>query len=107
MKMNLPADTSHGEGDWIIAPRLVEFCFQTAGLWEMKTKQVMALPMAIGSVTAYRQLREANDKTLYALVTALDDGKAFDCIVVDASGDVYVKMFGYRTVPLPGSVTIG
>ena len=106
MIMNLPADTSHGEGEWIIAPRLVEFCFQTAGLWEMKTKNVMALPMAIGSVTAYRQLRDANGKNLYARVTAIDDGKAFDCVVADASGDVYVKMFGYRTVQLPGNVTL-
>ena len=106
MKMHLPADTARGEGDWIIAPRLVEFCFQTAGLWEMKTKNVMALPMAIGSVTAYRQLREANDTKLYARVTAIDDGKAFDCVVVDASGAVYVKLFGYRTVQLPGYVTL-
>jgi hypothetical protein len=48
------------------------------------TKGVMALPMAIGSVRAYRQLREASrepggSKRLYARVTALDDGKAFDC----------------------------
>ena len=66
----------------------------------------MALPMAIGSVTAYRQLRDANDKKLYALVTAIDDGKAFDCTVVDEHGAVYVKMFGYRTVQLPGNVTL-
>ncbi|OQY87182.1 MAG: beta-ketoacyl synthase [Chloroflexi bacterium UTCFX4] len=106
MKMNLPADTSQGEGEWLIAPRLVEFCFQTAGIWDIKTHGVMALPMAIGSVSAYRQLREADGKKLYAVVNALDDGKAFDAQVVDETGAVYVKLFGYRTVQLPGKVTL-
>ena len=106
MKMNLPADTSQGEGEWLIAPRLVEFCFQTAGIWDIKTHGVMALPMAIGSVSAYRQLREADGKKLYAMVQALDDGAQFDAMVVDETGAVYVKLFGYRTVQLPGKVTI-
>ncbi len=106
MKMNLPADTSHGEGEWLIAPRLVEFCFQTAGIWEIKTHGVMALPMAIGSVTTYRQLRDADGKKLFAVVNALDDGKAFDANVVDETGAVYVKLFGYQTVQLPGNVQV-
>jgi hypothetical protein len=106
MHSPLPADTPRGEGEWVIAPRLVEFCFQTAGLWEMRTKHAMALPMAIGAVSVYRQLPEADGKRLYAVVTARDDGKAFDASVVDESGAVYVKMFGYRTVQLPGQVTL-
>jgi len=107
MKMNLSADTSHGEGEWLIAPRLVEFCFQTAGLWEIKTRGAMALPLALGSVSAYRQLRDADGKKLFAVVNALEDGQAFDATVVDDAGAVYVKLCGYRTVQLPGNVSIG
>ncbi|GIL15579.1 MAG: hypothetical protein BroJett039_07520 [Chloroflexota bacterium] len=106
IKMNLPADTARGEGEWLIAPRLVEFCFQTTGIWEIKTRGVMALPMAIGSVSAYRQLREADGKKLYAMVQALNDGAQFDAMVVDETGAVYAHLRGYRTVQLPGNVTL-
>jgi hypothetical protein len=89
-----------------MAPRLIELCFQTAGLWEMATKGVMALPLAIGSVTTYSQPEAAEGGRLYALATPVDDGAAFDAQVVDEAGNVYVDLKGYRTVQLPGSVTL-
>jgi hypothetical protein len=107
MHLPLPADTAQGEGDWLMAPRLVEFCFQTAGIWEIKARNAMALPLAIGKVTAYRQLPEAAGNTLYAVLTAIDGGASFDARVVDESGQVYVTLENYRTVQLPGSVDLG
>ncbi|MFZ1399592.1 MAG: polyketide synthase dehydratase domain-containing protein, partial [Candidatus Promineifilaceae bacterium] len=83
----------------------VEFCFQTAGVWEIHTKQQMALPLAIGRVTAYKQEAEAKGR-LYAIVEAVDDGAAFTAQVVDKSGNVFVALDGYRTVALPGEVSL-
>jgi hypothetical protein len=88
----------------LMAPRLIELCFQTAGMWEVATKGVMALPLAVGSVTTYRGPETANGARLYALVTAVDGGASFDARVVDETGAVYVDLRGYRTVQLPGSV---
>jgi hypothetical protein len=68
----------------------------------MKTKGVMALPLAVRSAQVYRA-PEAG-KRLYALVRAVDDG--FNAQVVDEDGAVYVRLIGYRTVQLPGSVTL-
>jgi len=93
----LPPNTAPDTAETVMAPRLIEFCFQTAGIWEMATTGVMALPMAIGRVTAYRQPEQANGQRLYACVTPVDGGKSFDAVVVD--------MRGYRTVPMPGSVS--
>jgi len=90
----------------LMAPRLIELCFQTAGVYEMATKGVMALPLAVGSVTTYRQPEQADGARLYALVTPVDGGAAFDAQVLDDAGNVYVDLHGYRTVQLPGSVNL-
>ncbi|MCB8980972.1 MAG: SDR family NAD(P)-dependent oxidoreductase [Ardenticatenaceae bacterium] len=102
---NLPANAHPADAPERIAPRLVEFCFQTAGVWEIHSKQQMALPLAIGRVTAYRQEAEAKGR-LYAIVEAIDDGAAFKAQVVDKSGNVFVELDGYRTVTLPGEVSL-
>ncbi|MCP5011315.1 MAG: beta-ketoacyl synthase, partial [Aestuariibacter sp.] len=106
MPVDLPPNSDPADATSLIAPRLVELCFQTAGVWEIKTKGVMALPMALHSVTAYRQEAEANGKVLYAVVTAVDDGRQYNAQVVDEDGNVYVMLAGYRTVQLPGKVTL-
>jgi hypothetical protein len=106
MADDLPANTAPERVETLLAPRLIELCFQTAGLWEMATKGVMALPLAIGSVAVYRQPQAAAGRRLYALVTAVDGGTAFDAQVLDEVGDIYVELQGYQTVQLPGSVTL-
>ena len=94
------------ETPMLVAPRLIELCFQTAGMWEMVTHRAMALPAAIGSVTIYRQPESAEGRRLYALVTAINDGSSYDAHVVDTDGNVYVELRGYRTVRLPGEVNV-
>ncbi len=90
----------------LIAPRLIELCFQAAGMWEMVTQRAMALPAAIGSVTIHRQPERAEGRRLYALVAAIDGGASYDVQVVDTDGNVYVDLRGYRTSRLPGEVTV-
>ncbi len=102
----LPSNTNPADAASIMAPRLIELCFQTAGVWDIKTNGTMALPLGLNSVTAYRQPMETNGNRLYAVVTALDGGEAYHAQVVDDSGAVYVDLKGYRTVALPGSVTL-
>lgn len=102
---NLPPHKNPaGMKEWM-APRLVELCFQTAGVWQIRAQGVMALPLAIGSVTAYKQESES-DGRLYAIVEAVNGGDAFNAQVVDETGQVYVSLAGYRTVALPGTVSL-
>jgi NAD(P)-dependent dehydrogenase (short-subunit alcohol dehydrogenase family) len=102
----LPPNTDPADAASVMAPRLIELCFQTAGVWDIKTTGTMALPLGLQSVTAFKQPTEANGNRLYSLVTALDGGAAFHALVVDENGLVYVDLKGYRTVDLPGSVTL-
>jgi malonyl CoA-acyl carrier protein transacylase len=106
ISLNLPPDTAAGEGSWLLAPRLIESCFQTAGLWQIRTQGIMALPQAVASARAYRPLMAAvaAGRRLYACVTARAGGASFDAEVVDDSGAVYVTVQGYYTIPLPGTV---
>ncbi len=98
----LPPNASPANAVSIMSPRLIEACFQLAGVWKIATQQQMALPLSIGSVTSYRQWEEAQGR-LYAAVTT-PDGEAFDAHVIDEAGNVYVELKGYRTVALPGEV---
>src|SRR5215471_21562471 len=49
--------------------RLIELCFQTAGLWEISVHYRMGLPQHIDRVCLYRA-PELADGPLYAVVTA-------------------------------------
>ncbi len=82
------------------APRLVELCFQAAGLWEAGLEGRLALPAHVGSVRVLRDPAKAKG-TLHALARASAPGR-FDCWVVDSAGQVIVRLDGYQSIPLPG-----
>ncbi len=87
-----------------IAPRLIELCFQTAGLWEMAVRHRMGLPLHVDSVSLYRDPEEAAG-TLFAVVTPRQE--CFDVEVVDAAGTRYLQVSGYRTVTFREDVDAG
>jgi len=103
MPVHLPANHQPADLPTRMAPRLIELCFQTAGLWEMGTKGRLALPQHIDHVALLRR-PETADGPLYAVVVSSPDARGFDADVVDTSGVVYVTMRGYRTVELPTPV---
>jgi hypothetical protein len=100
---DLPPNMNPADAPEVMVPRLIELCFQTAGVWQLRQQGKMALPLALGAVTAYRQERAA-DGRLYAVVQAVNGGEQFEAQVVDEDGRVYVALRGYRTVALPGTV---
>ena len=86
-------------------PILVELCLQTAGIWEIGTTGIMALPRSIASLKVYRI--GMNGSAIYAEVTQHENEEgrpSFDARVLDAKGRVYLEMEDYRTEPLPYSV---
>ena len=99
---DLPPNHDPDDLPLITAPRLVELCFQTAGLWQAGREDRLALPMQVGSA---RVVSEPSTSAggLQARATETEPG-VFDCIVTDAEGVVVVRLDGYRTVPLPAPI---
>jgi len=97
----LPPDHQPAGDPTTTEPRLTELCFQTVGLWDIGQAGRLALPGHADLIRTVHKPR--GDGDLFALVHPASDG-SFDCRVVDSAGDVLVRIDGYRTVPLPGTV---
>jgi hypothetical protein len=85
----------------VIGPRLVELCFQAAGLWQAGREGVLGLPLHVDAVRVLGDPATASG-SLYAVVQPR--GEQYDCAVVDERGTVLVRLEGYRTVALPGGL---
>ena len=100
-------DNHHPSGlPTLMAPRLIELCFQTAGVWEMGVEGRMGLPQHIDRVSLLRNPEEAEDP-LFAIVSPNLREGSFDAEVVDERGNLYLQLSGYRTVVVPGAVDAG
>ncbi len=105
MACELPVHHNPPEKLTLVSPRLIELCFQTAGLWEMGVQDRMGLPQYIKQVRFWR-MPDASESRFYALITSNGDG-SFDAEVVDAAGNRCLYMSGYRTAALPYAVDSG
>jgi NAD(P)-dependent dehydrogenase (short-subunit alcohol dehydrogenase family)/acyl carrier protein len=96
----LPANHEPKELPTKMAPRLIELCFQTAGMYELGVDDRFGLPSRIRRV---QKLKEASpaDKPFFTIVRHSESGPGFDADVVDESGDVYFRLTDYRTSELP------
>ena len=103
MPSRLPDHHGPRELPTVMAPRLIELCFQTAGIWEMGTTGKMGLPLHVDRVQTLRSPDEAQGP-LFAVVTPEPESGAYSAEVVDEKGGVYVNLTGYRTIEAPDGV---
>ena len=101
MAHDLGPNTEPANAESVMAPRLVELCFQAAALWNTKVKNAMAFPLGFEAVTAYRQPEEAEGRRLYCVCKTHNDGVSFDAQVTDEAGNVFVVLKSYLTVSRP------
>ena len=105
MAKGLPANHRPSEMPTLMAPRLVELCFQTAGIWEMGMQGRMGLPHHIDRISSLSlQNLETEDTRFYAVVTPDRDHGSFDAEVVDTKGNLCLSLSGYRTMALPEAI---
>ncbi|HYU32318.1 MAG TPA: SDR family NAD(P)-dependent oxidoreductase [Thermoanaerobaculia bacterium] len=102
MAHDLPPNHRPEAEPTLMEPRLIELCFQTAGIGELGASGRMALPLSVDRV---RTLRHPNGEPLFAVTKHPNGDGCVDAWVVDGKGNVYVTLSGYRTVELPGGVT--
>ncbi|MFZ0138825.1 MAG: SDR family oxidoreductase [Candidatus Sulfotelmatobacter sp.] len=100
-------DNHHPSGlPTLMAPRLIELCFQTAGVWEMGVGGRMGLPQHIDRVSLLRDPDDA-ERRLFAIVSPNLRAGSFDAEVVDEKGNRYLQLSGYRTVAVPDAIDAG
>ena len=97
MATGLPDNHHPSDQPLAMAPRLVELCFQTAGLWEIAVQHRLGLPRRVDRVSLYRT-PDAAAGPLFAVVTPNQVAGSFDADVVDRDGRRYLHVSGYRTV---------
>ncbi|HXJ64641.1 MAG TPA: SDR family oxidoreductase, partial [Actinomycetota bacterium] len=102
-RVDLPPDSAPADAPLVAAPRLIEFCYQTIGSWEIAELGRFGLPRSFERVTLFEH-PEGRRTPLVAVVTPRNGGEAFDATVVDADGGVVLRLDGYRSVELPGAL---
>jgi hypothetical protein len=108
MRPELPANASEPGAAELAAPRLIELCFQTAGIFDIAQRHVFGLPAALEAVRVCPEGEAgAAGKLLFAEVLPREDADGFDARVVDSEGNVCVELFGYRTVAIPEPEAMG
>ncbi|MBN2574153.1 MAG: SDR family NAD(P)-dependent oxidoreductase, partial [Deltaproteobacteria bacterium] len=105
MTAELPPDTTDASRQSLVGPRLVELCFQTAGVWEIGRTGQLALPAAVDRVVVRDPA--VGSGPLVAEVTAHEgaEGLSFDARVRDGEGRVRVEVEGYRTSRMPNTLS--
>jgi hypothetical protein len=107
MSADLPSDLSKADRTWIHAPRLVELCFQTAGVYEIGLTGQMGLPAAISKVVVWETPPASRAIVAEVRPKRTEAGLVFDAAVKDESGRVYVELSGYTTSAIPGTLPEG
>jgi malonyl CoA-acyl carrier protein transacylase len=77
-------------------PRLIEFCFQTAGIIELGSAGKMGLPSGISRVNIFDDIEEGSE--LKAVVSN-ENGQS-DALIIDKKGNVLIEVSGYTTAEL-------
>ena len=103
MARDLPPNHHPSELPTVTGPRLIELCFQTAGVWELGIQGRMGLPQRVREVRLYRPPSLAEGR-LHAVVTPDAAQGGFDAEVLDTKGNCYLRLRGYRTVALSDGV---
>jgi 3-hydroxymyristoyl/3-hydroxydecanoyl-(acyl carrier protein) dehydratase len=104
LRSDLPPITRRAD-QILTAPRLIELCLQTSGVWEIGKIGALALPTAIEQVVIHAW--HESGSPVYAEIepkTDRDGALTFDARVVDGQGTVYLELQGYRTARLPDPV---
>jgi hypothetical protein len=105
MRDPLPQDHVPAERPLTMAPRHVELCLQTAGIYEVGTTGHMRLPYRIRRLVKYREPEPG--ETMYSVVRERPDHSGFDAEVLDGGGSVYLRLEDYRSAEHPDELDVG
>ena len=86
------------------APRLLELCFQTAGVIEIGSTRKLGLPSRIEEVLIHEGADDAGERTAEVRLAKVGEGLRFDAWVCNEQGQVLLEVRGYGTSALPSAM---
>ena len=96
------AHSHMADPDDVAAPRVIEFCLQTAGLFELAASGRLMIPHAIGGIQLMHLGCKAADLSLRAVARRSNSQAGrIDVEAIDGAGRRNILLCGYETVPLP------
>jgi len=104
MKTDLPLDTTDARHGSLVGPRLIELCFQTAGVWEIGKTGQLALPAAVDRVIIRNPSSSGGPLVAEITADAAGDSLSFSARVRDGAGNIHVEFEGYRTSRMPNTL---
>lgn len=104
MAEKLPDNHHPSEVATSVSPRLIELCFQTAGIWEMGIDSRMGLPLHIDEVAISPQPADSASGALQAVVIRKPEQNSFDAEVIDSRGNRLVRLSGYHTIAIADAI---
>jgi NAD(P)-dependent dehydrogenase (short-subunit alcohol dehydrogenase family) len=103
MADNLPCNHLPEGGPLVLQPRLIELCFQAAGVWQIGTSGKMALPRRIACITLPQAEAAAGPGKIHAIVTPRGED-TFDAEVIDDQGQMLLRLEGYQSIEYPSPI---
>jgi malonyl CoA-acyl carrier protein transacylase len=100
MEDELPSNHKPEKLKTMTDPRLIEHCFQAAGIHLLGTQGIMGLPAGVREVRWFNAWD--GKKKLFSVVEHVED--SYHAQVVDKGGKVYLEVRGYVTAAFPMSV---
>jgi NAD(P)-dependent dehydrogenase (short-subunit alcohol dehydrogenase family)/acyl carrier protein len=104
MTTDLPLNTTDANHSSLVGPRLIELCFQTAGVWEIGKTGQLALPAALDQVIVRDPTSNGGPLVAEVVAEPNGDSLSFSGRVRDGEGKVHVEFVGYRTSRMPNTL---
>ncbi len=98
----LPPNHLPPDAPLLAAPRLIELCFQAAGIRDLQAGR-LALPQHVHRVSVATTAAEEPGPVRAVVGPIPENGAGVDVDVVDAAGRLLVRLEGYQTIALPGA----
>lgn len=95
---NLPPLLADGSSPTLLPVRMIEFCLQTSGLWDLKFRNAMRVPLGIRRIDMFGP-DPVHIRPSWAIAAGLEDRS--DITACDRDGRVVLRVQGYQTKEMP------
>ena len=93
-------------GALLARPMFTELAFQAAGILEARTSRALGLPAGVNRMKFHQVPKDSSGQVAAWVASSKDNGRSqYHIQVVDDRGYLLVELDGYRTSPLPTSLS--